>query len=204
MMLLPLECTASSWKMSPALMQIASNPPFGYILQLVTSADGAETLVSSSLTNLLANRMILNDCHDLGQWHWLKKISLQPLIMSQEGLFFLFLLMNFKLEIGKQLHSVKFGQLCCINGGLDDKQMFLDFFPVVALCSGKPSFRIFPKAASWFTWDPVLSNCYTWDFTEMFTVMIHLIFNNMVWYPVTCLQCLEQIFGSRNVQTAIL
>lgn len=69
MMLLPLECTVSSWKMSPALMHMASNPPFGYILQVVTSADGAETLVISSLTNLLANRMILNDCHDLGQWH---------------------------------------------------------------------------------------------------------------------------------------
>lgn len=64
-MLLTLELTVFSWKMSLALMHMCFNPPFGSVLQVVTSAD-AEIQVISSLTDLPVNRMILSDCHDFG------------------------------------------------------------------------------------------------------------------------------------------
>lgn len=65
-MLLTLEFTVSSWKMSLALMHMSFNPPFGSVSQVVTSADDAEIPVISSLTDLPVNRMILSDCHDFG------------------------------------------------------------------------------------------------------------------------------------------
>ena len=83
----------------------------------------------------------------------LKKLSAAP----EKAFLFLFLLMSFELEIGKQLHWMEFG-LLNFKGGLDDKLMFLDFFQFVALCSAKPSFRIFPRAALWLTQDPILSS----------------------------------------------
>lgn len=64
-MLLTLEFTVSSWKMSLAFMHMSFNPPFCSVSQVVTSAD-AEIPVISSLTDLPVNRMILRHCHDFG------------------------------------------------------------------------------------------------------------------------------------------
>lgn len=123
--------------------------------------------------------MILNSGIDVK-----KKILHSSWLGPKKDFFFLFLLMSLELEIGKQLHLMEFGPLN-FKGDLDDKQMFPNFFRFVALCSTKPSFRIFPRAASGLTQDPVLSSCCTWDLAEMFTSPIPLIFNNMVWYSVT-------------------
>lgn len=116
--------------------------------------------------------------------------------------FFLFLLISFELEISKQLHSMEFG-LLNFKGGLDDKQTFLDFFQFAALYNTKPSFRIFPGALSWLTQDPEISNYCTCNSTKMFTLPIQLMFNNsLLLSHMRCSQCLEQIFGSKNVHKA--